>query len=164
MQCTQGSGTYHGSPSGSVGARGERHGLWHGEGGMNCTRHAYLLRVLGRVRDVAVVVRGSTAVLFSVQSTKRMMQEDGTQGANTHRSFVCAPPHEMNVSDPGRQRRQKQTLQDASMLWIVTQTEMTLSTGDHSLPRMDAHICTARAVSYLQTRRQSCGGRAYMAI
>ena len=26
------------------------------------------------------------------------------------------------------------------MLWIVTQTETTLRTGDHSLPRIDAHI------------------------
>ena len=27
------------------------------------------------------------------------------------------------------------------MLWMVTQTATTLSTGDHSLPRMEAHIC-----------------------
>lgn len=57
------------------------------------------------------------------------------------------------------------------MLWIVTQTEMTLSTGDHSLPRMDAHICTVRTVSCgpepcanSAQQRQHCGGRAYMAV
>lgn len=30
------------------------------------------------------------------------------------------------------------------MLWSVTQTAETLSTGDHSVPRMDAQICKIR--------------------
>lgn len=64
----------------------------------------------------------------------------------------------------GRAQRGRQTLQDASMLWIVTQTEMTLSTGDHSLPRMDAHICMRRAVSGAAASALGYGGRAYMAI
>ena len=33
------------------------------------------------------------------------------------------------------------TLQEASILWMVTQTATTLSTGDHSLPKIEAHIC-----------------------
>ncbi len=32
------------------------------------------------------------------------------------------------------------------MLWMVTQTATTLSTGDHSLPRMEAHICMETGV------------------
>ena len=31
-------------------------------------------------------------------------------------------------------------MQDASMLWREMQIVITLRTGDHSLPRMDAHI------------------------
>lgn len=41
----------------------------------------------------------------------------------------------------GRMREKtERTLHDASMLCSVTHTEMTLRTGDHSLPRMDAQI------------------------
>jgi len=40
----------------------------------------------------------------------------------------------------GNQESKDLTLQDANMLCSVTQTAITLSTGDHSFPRIDAHI------------------------
>ena len=53
------------------------------------------------------------------------------------------------------------------MLWIVTQTETTLNTGDHSLPRMEAHICMetgARQGVLLGCGQPSNKARTYMAI
>lgn len=107
-----------------------------------------LLRVLGRVCDVPVVVWRAGRVRKILSRCGRLLTEP---------RVGCSPflllrrPSALTLRESrggeGRGAREEReekerALHDASMLWSVTQTAITLNTGDHSVPRMDAQICS----------------------
>ena len=90
-----------------------------------------LLRIIGGVSDIPIVTRGPTGMVRCAELNKDKQ--------------LTAPSSEKDerfpVSKGNRGAKNGTlTLQDASILWSVTQTAMTLSTGDHSFPSIDAHI------------------------
>jgi hypothetical protein len=55
-------------------------------------------------------------------------------------TVLSSKMNEFSKRKTGAMEEEPYTLQEASMLCNVTQTATTLSTGDHSFPRIDAHI------------------------
>lgn len=92
------------------------------------------------MRDIAIVIWW-TAISLSTQLTVHEETE----------VFLTAPssaPRELIECVSltyGRLSKMDGTLHEASMLCMVTQIDTTLRTGDHSLPKMDAHIYKTRA-------------------
>lgn len=94
----------------------------------------YLLGILGGMSNIAIIIY-----------RPGMMSESKTIPAiacfQGHVPFfLLLSRNAESIADMGRRDSEIRTLHDASILCNVTQTATTLSTGDHSLPRMEAHI------------------------